>query len=82
MESKQQDNRAHDLAMRIYVELVSRNTEVSAESVKLSASASNIASLSLKLAEAFLQAEEAALIAREPTKAHALQSDEIAKWSK
>ena len=82
MESKQQDNRAHDLAMRIYVELVARNTEVTSDSVKLSASASNIASLSIKLAEAFLEVEAAVILAREPTKAHALQSDEIAKWSK
>ena len=74
------DDRAHDLAMRIYVELVARNTEVTQDSVKLNASASNMATLSLKLADAFLLSEEAAIVAKEPKKASAVQGDDLAKW--
>ena len=74
------DDRAHDLAIRIYVELVARNTEISQDSVKLHASAANMAALSLKLADAFLASEEAALVAKEPKKATAVQGDDLAKW--
>jgi hypothetical protein len=82
MDKKAADDRAHDLAASIYVELVARNTEISQDSVKLTASAANIASLSLKLSEAFLQAEEQAILAKVPAKAHSLEGDDIAKWSK
>ena len=47
---------SHDLAVRIYVELVARNTEVSQGAVRLTTNASNLAVLSLKLSQAFMQA--------------------------
>ena len=72
---------AHDLAVRIYVELVSRNTQLEEGSVKLSASAANMATLSLKLAEAFLQAEAQAAAAKEPVKNYKLGADDIASWA-
>jgi len=75
------DDRAHELAVKIYVELVARNTELTQDSVKLGASAANMASLSLKLADAFLAAEGAAIIAKEPKKAHAVQAEDIARWT-
>ena len=74
------DDRAHDLAVKIYVELVARHTEVTQDSVKMAASASNMAALSLKLSDAFLQAEEAAIAAKEPKKASSVQGEDIAKW--
>lgn len=76
------DERAQGLAMRIYVELVARNTEVSQDAVKLAASASNIAKLSLRLTEAFLEAEEAQKTEKAPATATALLGDDILKWSK
>jgi len=72
----------HDLAARIYVELVSRNTQLEEGSVKLSASAANMATLSLKLAEAFFLAEGQAAAAREPVKNYKLGTDDIAAWGK
>ena len=74
------DARAHDLAARIFVELVARNTEVSQESVKMNASAAHLASLSLKLAEAFLKAEAEAIAAKAPVQNYSLKADDIAKW--
>jgi len=75
-------NQAHDIAVKIYVELVSRNTELAEGSVKLAASAANMATLSIKLAEAFLEVEAAAILAREPVKNYKVDSDDIAKWTK
>jgi hypothetical protein len=75
-------NHAHDLATRIYVELVSRNTQLEEGSVKLSASAANMATLSIKLAEAFYQAEAQAIAAKEPAKDYKLGADDIATWMK
>ena len=74
--------RAHDLAMRIFVELVARNTEINQDSVKLTASAANLATLSLRLSDAFLQAEDEAIAQKEPRKAHALQGEDLAQWMK
>lgn len=82
MDDKQVKVRSHDLAVRIYVELVARNTEIAADSVKLAASAANIANLSLRLADAFLAAEAEAIAAREPVKQYKLGDDDIAKWSR
>ena len=82
MEKQSPEGRAHEIAMRIYVELVARNTEITHESVKLAASATNIANLALKLSDAFLIAEAEAILAKEPVKGHTLQGDDIAKWSK
>ena len=74
------DDRAHDLAVRIYVELVARNTEIAQDSVKLNASAGNMATLSLKLADAFLHAEEEAIVSKVPKKATGVEGDALAKW--
>ena len=83
MEAKQQPaNRAHDLAVRIYVELVARNTAFPDGSIKMATSAANLATLSLKLAEAFLEAEAQAIAAKEPVKDYKLGADDIAKWMK
>ena len=82
MDKKQVEDRAHDIAVRIFVELVARNTELTQDSVKLGASASNMATVSLRLADAFLAAEEAALVAKEPTKKHTLEGETIASWQK
>ena len=57
--------RLQELATRIYVELVARNTEFSAGSVIMKATASNLATLSLRLAEAFLNSEAEAISARQ-----------------
>jgi hypothetical protein len=76
------DERAHHLAVQIYVELVARNTEVSQDAVKMAASASNIAALSLKLSEAFLKAEADALAARTPQTKYSLDSEDVSKWAK
>jgi hypothetical protein len=72
----------HDLAVRIYVELVARNTQVNEGAVKMGASAANLASLSLKLADAFIQAEEDATAAREPVKKAKLEDSDVAAWMK
>ena len=69
-----------DLAQLIYVELVSRNTQLEEGSVKLAASAANMATLSIKLAEAFFQAQAQAIAAREPVKNYKLGADDIASW--
>jgi hypothetical protein len=82
MEKRSAADRAHDIAVGIYVELVARNTEITSESVKLTASASNIAALSLKLADAFVKAEEEAILAVAPKKATGVQGDDLAKWMK
>ncbi|MNC93143.1 hypothetical protein D3C83_97030 [compost metagenome] len=74
------DERAHHLAVQIYVELVARNTEISQDAVKLAASATNIATLSLKLSEAFLKAEAEAIAARAPVTKFSLESEDVAKW--
>jgi len=82
MDQKATADRAHDIAVRIYVELVSRNTEISQESVKLTASAANIATLSLRLSEAFLQAEAEAIAAKAPVTKFTVKGEDIAAWSK
>jgi len=82
VDSKPSANAAHDIAVKIYVELVARNTEITPESVKLTASAANIATLSLKLAEAFIQVEAEAILAREPVKNHTLDGADTAQWMK
>jgi hypothetical protein len=72
----------NELATRIYVELVARNTEIVEGAVKMKASAANIASLSLKLAETFVQTEHEAALARAPVNTYKLQGDDIASWMK
>ena len=82
MEKKEMPDRAHELAARIYVELVARNTEVVEGAVKMAASAANLAALSLKLAEVFLRTEAEAIAAKAPVTSYTLGGDDIAKWSK
>ena len=72
----------HELAVRIYVELVARNTQVNEGAVKMGASAANLASLSIKLAEAFMQAEDDATAARQPVKKAKLEDSDVAAWMK
>ena len=72
----------HDLATRIYVELVGRNTRIEEDGVKMAASASSIAVLSLKLSEAFCEAEAKAKAAKEPVKDYKLGLDDLAGWAK
>lgn len=82
MEKKPVPAPVHDIAVRIYVELVARNTQINEGAVKMGASAANLASLSLKLAEAFVQAEEDAIAAREPVKKAKLEDSDVAAWMK
>ena len=81
-EQKESGDRAHDIAVRIYVELIARNTEITQDSVKLGASATNLATLSLRLSEAFLKAEAEGIAAQAPVTNYKLQADDIAKWTK
>jgi hypothetical protein len=76
------EGRAHDLAVKIYVELVARNTEISQGAVKMGASAENLATLSLRLSEAFYKTEAEAILAKEPPKNYAPGSEDFAKWTK
>jgi len=73
---------AHDVATRIYVELVARHAQVTEGSVKLPVSAENLAELSLRLAQVFVNAEAAAVAAKAPVKDFKLDGDDIASWSK
>jgi len=75
----------HDVAVRIYVELVARNATIAEGSVKMAASAANLASLSLKLAEAFMHAEAdavAAAAANAPVRSTKLEDSDVASWLK
>ncbi len=80
METKATPAPVHEIAVRIYVELVSRNTQISEGAVKMGASAANLAALSLKLAEAFLLAEEEAAAAKAPDTKYKLEGADIAAW--
>ena len=71
---------AYDVAVRIYVELVARNTTITEGAVKMSASATNLAALSLKLAEAFVTADEEATAAKAPITTYKLEGSDIASW--
>ena len=82
MDMVEPQDRSHDLAVRIYVELVARHTELTQDSVKMAASATNIATLSLRLSEAFLKVEADAIAAKAPVENYTLQMDDVAKWSK
>jgi hypothetical protein len=71
---------AHELASRIYVELVARSAGADG-AAKLLANAETLAALSLKLAEAFLQAEDKADTARKPKAAFQLDASSMASWT-
>ena len=73
---------ASDLARRIYVELVARNTELAEGAVKMKASAANLAALSIKLAEAFNEAQRDADAAKAPVKSYKLEGSDIGEWLK
>ena len=76
------DERAHELAVKIYVALIAKHTEVTQDSVKMAASPANIAGLSLKLSEAFLKAEADAIAAKAPVVNFTLKDDAVAQWLK
>ena len=82
MEKQETPMSDHDIAVRIYVELVARNVQVTEGAVKMAASAPNLAALSLKLAEAFLKAEEEAIAAKAPVTTYKLEGSDIASWQK
>ena len=82
MEKKATAPAVHDIAVRIYAELIARNTQVTEGSVKMGASAANLAALSLKLAEAFVLAEEQADAAKAPISTYKLEGSDIAEWTK
>jgi hypothetical protein len=69
------------LAMQIYIELISRNTQVSEGAVKLSASATNLAALALKLADVFAQVREQVEAAKAPITTYKLEGSDIADWT-
>ena len=72
----------HDLAMRIYVDLVARHAQVADGAVKMAASATSLADMSLKLAEAFMQAEAKDVASKGPDKDYKLNAGDIASWTK
>ena len=74
--------KAHDVATRLYVELVARHAHVTDGSVKMAVSAEHLAELSLRLAEVFAQAEAAAIAGKMPVKDFKLDGNDIASWSK
>jgi hypothetical protein len=74
--------RAHDVATRIYVELVARHAHVADGSVKMAVSAEHLAQLSLRLAEVFVNADAAATAGKQPVKDFKLDGNDIASWSK
>jgi hypothetical protein len=81
-EPKETHASVHDIAVRIYVELCARNTQVTEGAVKMVASAANLAALSLKLAEAFIKSEEDFAAAKAPDTTYKLGGDDIAAWMK
>ena len=82
MEKKEADALTNDLAIRIYVELIGRNTQITESGVKMNSSAANIAGLSLRLADAFLKADEEATAAKAPVTTYKLDGKDIAAWTK
>lgn len=82
MEKKETAAPVYDIALRIYVELVARNTEIKDGAVKMAASAASLAALSLKLAEAFVQADAEATAAKAPVTTYKLEGADIAEWTK
>src|SRR6185369_687473 len=82
MEKKEADALTNDLAIRIYVELIGRNTQITESGVKMNSSAANIAALSLRLADAFLKADEEATAAKAPVTTYKLDGKDIAAWTK
>lgn len=82
MEKTEAATASHDVAVRIYVELVARHTEIAQGSVKMSASAANLAKLSLQLADEFVKARQEAVAAKAPVTSYKLDATDIAQWSK
>ena len=71
----------NELAVRIYIELVARNTQITEGAVKMAASAENLAMLSLKLAETFVSVEQQAIAAKAPVTSYKLEGSDIASWT-
>ena len=72
----------NEVAVRIYIELVSRNVQITEGAVKMGASAENLAVLSLKLAEVFVATEQKAIAAKAPVTSYKLEGSDIAAWLK
>ena len=72
-----------EVAMHIYVELVTRNVVVEAGNVKMGVSPENLAQLSYKLAHVFLQVHETLNEANMPKNTgYTLDGNDIAAWMK
>src|SRR5512140_875971 len=73
----------HDLAARIYVDLVVRAVTVSESSAKIATSPESLAKLSFQLAEAFQTVEDGLNAANLPKNAgYKVGADDIAQWTK
>jgi|SRR5690242_11766051 len=73
----------HDLAARIYADLVVRAVTVSESSAKMAAPPEALAKLSFQLAEAFQAVEDALNAANLPKNVgFKVGSDDIAQWTK
>ena len=82
MSEKAPAARTHDVASRIYVELVARHAQVGEGSVKIAVSAEKLAELSIRLAEVFVQAEATVAAGKAPVKDYKLDGDDVAAWMK
>jgi hypothetical protein len=76
----QVSTQAHELASKIYIELIGRSAGTEG-AAKLLANAGTLAALSLKLAETFLAVEDKADATRAPKVAFELDADSMAQWS-
>jgi len=74
--------KTHDVATRIYVELVARHAQVADGSMKMAVSAEKLAEMSLRLADIFVHAEAAAIAGKAPVKDFKLDGDDVASWMK
>ena len=73
---------AHDIAVRIYVDLVSRHAQLADGALKMPVSAKALAEASVRWAEVFLKTEADITAASGPAKDYKLDGDDIASWSK
>ena len=71
----------HDLAARIYVELIGASTRANRDPASVTAGAEAAATLSVELAEIFLRIEEKAAGARMPNSPSELDASNLAQWS-
>jgi hypothetical protein len=73
---------SHDLATRIYVDLIARHAQIADGALTMSTSAASLADMSLRLAEAFMQVEAKDVASKGPVKNYKLDAGDIASWSK